>query len=137
MCHRHAHGRGGWKAHAHWKHHMHRHFHRPPVNISEKEDHFELLLFAPGIDKSAVNIRVKNDELFITYQAPKSAFEDDEIVTDFDTPEYPHASFRRSFYLNNKVLVEQTSADYADGVLKLTLPKNPDTNRPVHSITVN
>jgi HSP20 family protein len=116
---------------------MHHRFHRPPVHISEKEDHFELLLFAPGIDKEAVNIRVKNDELFITYKAPKTAFEDDEIVTDFDQAEYPHRSFMRSFHLNNKVLIEEISADYTDGVLKLTLPKNPETNRPVHNVTVH
>lgn len=137
MCHRHAHGRRGRRSHAHWKRHMRRHFNRPPHHISEKEDHFELLLFVPGIDKDAVNISVKNDELFITYKAPKDAFEEDEIVTDFQEPEYPHRSFVRSFYLNNKVLIEDISADYTDGVLKVTLPKNPETNRPVHTVTVN
>ena len=137
MCHKHAHAHWGRHRHAQWKHGFHQQFNRPPADISEKEEHFELLLFAPGLDKSRLNIRVKNDELFIIYQAPKGGWENDEIVMDLNEPEYPQASFRRSFRLNNKVLVEQISASYTDGVLKLILPKDPETNRPVHEVTVD
>lgn len=137
MCHRHAHAHWGWQRHTPWKQGFQQQFNRPPADISEKEDHFEILLFVPGLDKSRLNIRVKNDELTILYQVPKGPFEQDEIVTDFDEPEFPQPSFKRSFRLNNKVVVEEISAGYTDGVLKLTLPKNPETNRPVHQVTVD
>lgn len=136
MCHRHAHARRGRHRHAHWKRHFQQQFNRPQANISEKEDHFELLLFAPDLDKDRLSLNVKNDELFITYKAPKSSWEEDEIVTDFEEEAFTQPSFRRSFRLNNKAIVEQISAVYHDGVLKVILPKNPETNRPVHTITV-
>ncbi|PHN07736.1 Hsp20/alpha crystallin family protein [Flavilitoribacter nigricans] len=136
MCHRHAHARRARHRHAHWKRHFNQHFNRPPANISEKEDHFEILLFVPGMDKEGLNLQVKNDELFILYKAPKDSWDQDEIVTDFTEEAYTQASFRRSFRLNNKALVEEISATYNDGVLKVILPKNPETNRPVHTITV-
>lgn len=141
MCHRHSHAHWGGHRHAPWKRGFHQqfqqHFNRPPADISEKEEHFEILLFVPGLDKSRLNIRVKNDELIVLYQAPKNTFEEDSIVMDFEEPEYSQPSFRRSFRLNNKVLVEQIGAAYTDGVLKITLPKNPETNRPVHQVTID
>lgn len=137
MCHRHAHKHYGRHRHGHWKRHFHQHFNRPPANISEKEDHFEILLFVPGLDKEKLELRVKNDELFIIYKAPQSAFDHDEIVTEYVEEEFTQPSFRRSFRLNNKAVVEEISASYNDGVLKVILPKNPETNRPVHSIAVD
>lgn len=137
MCHRHAHARRGWHRHAHWKRHFQQQFNRPPANISEKEDHFEILLFVPGMDQEGLSLKVKNDELFITYKAPKDPWDQDEIVTDFVEEEYTQPSFRRSFRLNNKAVVEDISATYQDGVLKVKLPKNPETNRPIHDIPVN
>lgn len=137
MCHRHAHARRGRHRHAHWKRHFHQQFNRPQANISEKEDHFELLLFAPGINKEGLTLKVKNDELFISYKAPDSSWDPEEIVTDYVEEEYSHPSFRRSFLLNKKAVVEEIAASYQDGVLKVILPKNPETNRPVHTITVD
>lgn len=137
MCHRHAHARRGRHRHAHWKRHFRQHFNRPPVNISEKEDHFELLLFAPGMNKENLTMKVKNDELFIIYKASNDSWDPDEIVTDYVEEEYTQPGFRRSFLLNNKAVVEEITASYQDGVLKVMLPKNPETNRPTHTITVD
>ena len=50
--------------------------------------------------------------------------------------EYSQGSFERQFRLNNKVITETISASYADGILKVTLPKNPATNKPAQNITV-
>jgi HSP20 family protein len=35
------------------------------------------------------------------------------------------------------VLVDQISAGYADGILKVSLPKNPETNTPAKNIAVD
>lgn len=137
MCHRHAHAHRGRHRHAPWKRGFRHHFNRPPANISEKEDHFEILIFAPGLDKTGLSLKVKNDELIIVYKAPSDPFDQEEIVTDYGEEEFTQSSFRRSFRLNNKAIVEEISASYQNGVLRIMLPKNPETNKPVHEIRVD
>lgn len=134
MCHKHSyrHGRCGSRKRGHWGRRWAKH---PPINLEEKEDHFELQLFASGLDKDRLSIWVKNDHLHITYRAPRE--DEDEIVSHYRRyRERKHPDFERSFDLNGKILVEKIKASYADGVLTLILPKNPDTNPPVHTVEV-
>jgi HSP20 family protein len=106
---------------------------RVPVNIEEDEQAFHLHLYAPGISKDAVKISVKDDVLSIAYQAP----EKEEQPNKFAHREYGTASFERLFQLNDKVLTDQISAAYNDGILKVSLPRNPETNKPAQHIKVS
>lgn len=103
-----------------------------PVNIEEKEDQFEVSLYAPGLDKAHININVKDDLLYITYKKPEEAGSE----ANFTRREYHADSFERSFLLKRKVEVEKITASYQEGILKVILPKNPETNKPAHTITV-
>jgi HSP20 family protein len=108
-------------------------FRSVPVNITEKDDRFELSLYAPALVKSAIQISAKDDILTISYQAPASSQEDAENYT---RREYRFDSFERSFLLNGKVKTDSISAIYQEGILTVLLPKNPDTNRPAQDIKV-
>ncbi|WP_221391118.1 Hsp20 family protein [Dyadobacter sp. NIV53] len=43
----------------------------------------------------------------------------------------------RLFQLNGKVLTDNISAGYVDGVMTVTLPKNPETNKPAQEVNVS
>ncbi|GAB3900348.1 Hsp20/alpha crystallin family protein [Spirosoma agri] len=110
-------------------------FSQPPVNIENKEDAFVISLFAAGLAKEQVALTVKDDVLVISYQgADASGNSTSEGAYTYQ--EHNQSSFERSFRLNDKVLTELITASYADGVLKVTLPKNPETNKPGQSINV-
>lgn len=124
--------------------------HRPPVNIEETDTNYVIALYAAGLVKENVKLTVKDDVLTISYAAVESAPEStagmDSSGADFEAgktergnvtyQEFSNHSFERSFKLNNKVLIESISATYTDGILKVTLPKNPVTNVPAQTITV-
>ncbi|KQR71962.1 Hsp20/alpha crystallin family protein [Pedobacter sp. Leaf176] len=106
---------------------------RVPVNIEETEDSYIIHLFAPALVKEYLKVVTKDDVLTITY-IPKEHL---ASASRFSRREYSNGAFERAFALNGKVLSEIISAKYADGILKITLPKNPETNIPAKDIAVN
>ncbi|QIL39598.1 Hsp20/alpha crystallin family protein [Pedobacter sp. HDW13] len=107
-------------------------FRRVPVNIEETENSFIIHLFAPALVKENLKVVTKDDVLTISYQPAE-----DGPTEKFSRREYSNGAFERAFALNGKVLNEQISAAYADGILKVTLPKNPETNTPEKDILVD
>ena len=119
--------------------------HRPPVNIEETDAEFVISLYAAGLVKENVKLTVKDDVLTIAYAAVDTAHAQtagtDSGAGKTETgnvtyQEFSNQPFERMFQLNNKVLVDTISATYTDGILRVTLPKNPATNVPAQTITV-
>jgi HSP20 family protein len=108
-------------------------FRKVPVNIEETETSFIIELFAPALLKENLKVVTKDDVLTISYQPKEEA----ESAKKYSRREYSNGNFERAFALNGKVLSENISARYADGILKVTLPKNPETNTPEKDILVD
>ncbi len=109
-----------------------------PVNIETTDSSFILTLFAAGLVKENISLGVQNDVLTVSYKGPSAAAagEAEAEAARFTRREFHNESFERTFQLNGKVLVEGISARYADGILTVTLPKNPATNQPAQAIAV-
>lgn len=121
----------------HFRHHAQhifdQDFRRVPANIEETESSFIISLFAPALVKEYLKVATKDDVLTVAY-TPK---EDAEPTGKFSRKEYSNGAFERSFGLNGKVLADQITAGYKDGILTVTLPKNPETNTPEQDISVD
>ncbi|MBC7423929.1 MAG: Hsp20/alpha crystallin family protein [Ferruginibacter sp.] len=105
---------------------------RVPVNIEEDDAAYYLHVYAAGLKKENFTLSVKEEVLSISYKAEGSNNE-----SKFSHQEFVANSFERLFQLNSNVVTESISAAYADGVLKVTLPKNPETAKPAQKVTVN
>ena len=111
--------------------------HQVPVNIDETDTDYVISLFAAALIKENVKLTVKDDVLTISYQGTDERADTEQGTSGKQSyQEYQNRSFERSFRLNDKVITESISASYADGVLKVVLPKNPATNKPAQTITV-
>ncbi|SOD82036.1 Hsp20/alpha crystallin family protein [Spirosoma fluviale] len=108
-----------------------------PVNIQETDTEYIISLFAAGLIKENVKLSVKKDVLTISYEGTDAWAMDEQATTgNYTYQEYGNRSFERSFQLNDKVITENISASYADGILKVVLPKNPATNKPAQTISI-
>ncbi|MDB5241833.1 MAG: heat-shock protein Hsp20 [Spirosoma sp.] len=107
-----------------------------PVNIEETDTNFVISLYAAGLNKDQVKLTVKDDLLIISYPGHDQSANTDQ-PGNYTYQEYSQRSFERSFRLNNKVSTELITASYADGILKVVLPKNPDTNKPAQAISID
>lgn len=116
-----------------WMHKLHQYMgDLKPANIEETASAFIISLYAAGLQKEYFKISVSEDVLTIGYTVPEN-----EGSGHFIYQEYRPASFERSFQLSNKVLTNEVSASYANGVLSVTLRKNPETNKPGEEIVVS
>lgn len=97
----------------------------PKVNIYENTESFELHLAAPGFKKDEISIALDNNVL--TISSAKEVSEDEA----YTRREFLTGSFCRSFSIPKNINVENISAEFADGILKLSLPKKPEFKREI------
>jgi HSP20 family protein len=92
----------------------------PAVNIKEDEKSYTLDLAIPGIDKNDLKIDINEDVLTLSSETKN---ETEENTDGYRKKEFSYSSFCRSFYIPENVNREQIAANYKDGVLSVTLPK--------------
>ena len=97
--------------------------HIPAVNIKEEEKSFLLELAAPGLKKENFKINVEKNLLTISSEVKT---ENEEKTENYSRKEFGFSSFSRSFKISENIQVDDISANYEDGILKVTLPKNED-----------
>lgn len=104
----------------------------PAVNVNEKDKEFEIEMAAPGMKKSDFKIETENSTLTISSEKEE---ESEEKKEDYMRREFNYASFCRSFNLPENCSEDRISANYQDGILKVTIPKKVATkeklSRPV------
>jgi HSP20 family protein len=98
----------------------------PAVDVYEEEDNMVIKAELPGIDRENISVDLKDRTLTI-----KGERADEQEVKEehFYRRERIHGRFERSFTLPADVGADKISADYKDGVLKVTVPK-PEAHKP-------
>jgi HSP20 family protein len=95
----------------------------PPVDIYETEHNIVLQMEVPGVEQKDLDIRIENNTITIRGERK---FEKEVKEENFHRVERRYGSFQRSFSLPNTVNTDQVSADYDNGVLKVTLAKRAE-----------
>ncbi|OGY43223.1 MAG: hypothetical protein A3B89_01030 [Candidatus Buchananbacteria bacterium RIFCSPHIGHO2_02_FULL_40_13] len=96
----------------------------PAVDIYQDDDQVVVETPMTGIDPEKVDINVKNDILTIKGESEKKSEVEDK---DYYRQEIRRGSFYRSVQLPAQVVGEKASAEYKNGILKITLPKAPES----------
>lgn len=107
---------------------------RPKVNITETKDAYLMEFSVPGIQKDAINIMVEDQTLTISYDHIEASSNTEEKVI---RKEFKSNSFKRNFTLGDTINVDNIKADFENGILKLTLPKNEIVQPLKKTITIN
>lgn len=93
---------------------------KPRVDILESEKSFRVEVDLPGVLKEDLKIEVENGNLIIEAERKKAEVEGFEARR---MERLSSARFRRSFTVGEEIEVENSSAEFLNGVLSLTLPK--------------
>jgi HSP20 family protein len=99
----------------------------PAVNIMDEKDAYCLDMAVPGMKKDDFRIDIDGNMLTIASEKETKKEEKDR---KFTRREYGFRSFSRSFTLPEEVNREKINAVYADGILKLTIPKKERSVKP-------
>jgi HSP20 family protein len=102
-------GRGAWN---------------PSVDIYENKEHIVLEAELPGMNRDDFELTVENN--VITLRGERQ-FEKKDDTDNYHRVERSYGSFTRSFTLPQTVSADGASAEYRNGVLRVTLPKREET----------
>ena len=102
-------GRGAWN---------------PSVDIYENKDHIVLEAELPGMKRDDFELSVENN--VITLRGERQ-FEKKDESDNYHRVERSYGSFTRSFTLPQTVSADGATAEYRNGVLRVTLPKREET----------
>jgi HSP20 family protein len=92
----------------------------PAVDILETENELIFNVDAAGVNLKDIDIQLENRTLTLKGERK---FEKDDKVKGYHRIERSYGAFARSFTLPDTVNAETVHADYAQGVLTVTLPK--------------
>ena len=91
----------------------------PALDLYESRDHFLAVMELPGMQKEDIDISLHDGTLTISGERKRDS---DKGETAQRTERYV-GTFRRSIALPTRVDSSKVSANYQDGILKVTLPK--------------
>lgn len=105
---------------------------RVPVNVLKTDSTYEIYVIAPDRAKEDFKINLKGNELTISYQVKEDAEENKNWIRN----EFKKASFERSFFVDETIDSANIKAEYHNGILQVTLPIVPGSEKPAQEIFV-
>jgi HSP20 family protein len=98
--------------------------HAPAVNILEDEKQFLLEFAIPGMKKEDFKINLENQVLTVSSEMKE---ENEEVKSNYTRREFGYNSFSRSFTVPKNIVADKIKADYKDGILNISVPKDEKT----------
>ncbi len=105
----------------------------PAVDVGETEKAYEITAELPGIDQKNVEVTLANGG--ITIKGEKKE-ETEEKKKDYYVSERRYGSFERYFDLPEGIDADKIEATFKNGVLKVTLPKTAEAQKPAKKVEV-
>jgi len=96
----------------------------PACDIEETKDHYLVSFDLPGVPKDNLKIELKDDQLIVSGERQEEHRE--EGKNRISSERY-YGSFQRSFTLPSSVDANEVEARYQDGVLRIAVPKAPES----------
>ena len=95
----------------------------PLVDISEAEDHYEVVAEVPGLAKEDITLSFE-DQVLTLKGEKKTKYEDKKL--NYHRVERFYGKFERSFRLPQSVKTNEIKAKYENGILTVTIPKSEE-----------
>jgi len=103
----------------------------PSINITEEKNNYVVEMAAPGLKKEDFNIDVESNVVTISCEKESETNSGDtkDGKNNYSRREYNYSSFSRSFTLPDNADGQKIKAKYTDGILRLEIAKNEETQR--------
>jgi HSP20 family protein len=105
----------------------------PRVDVSEDDNAYEIVAEMPGVEEKDIEVAVKENRL--TLRGEKKA-EREEKKKDYHMTERSFGSYERTFQLPGDIDADKIKAEFAKGVLTVTLPKAPEAKAKERKVAI-
>jgi HSP20 family protein len=93
----------------------------PPIDVYETDGAYVITAEVPGLAREQVDVAAEHAR--VTIQGRREAHPRSAEAVHFHQVERGHGSFRRTFEFAHAIDAEHVTADLADGVLTISVPK--------------
>lgn len=106
----------------------------PAAEIKETPEAIHLKLEVPGLDSKDLDIQVSAKSVSISGERKSQTETEENGIT---RSEFRYGRFQRVVPLPARVVNDQTQAEYKDGILTLTLPKEEGDKQKTFKVELN
>ena len=106
---------------------------RPATELVECDGEYRLTAELPGMTADDIDIRLSDGKITVRGETTEAKKEEKE---DYLVSERRYGAFRRSLSLPSGIDTDTVTAESANGLLTVTLPKTPDTKQKERRVEV-
>lgn len=99
-------------------------FREPNIDFTETDEAYELSADLPGVEEKDLDLAI--DENMLTIKAEQNR-EEERKEKNYHVMERTSGSYQRSFPLPSDIDHEKIKAKFKNGLLSVSLPKNPES----------
>ncbi len=108
----------------------------PKIEVKENEKNYLIRGEFPGFDKDEIKAEVVDDRLTLRAEHKEEKWDQNEDE-GWRSIETQQGAFTRSFILPEDVAIDKVKAKMKDGVLRITLPREPKNEKKAKEIAVH
>lgn len=95
---------------------------RPAIELKQSDKEYTAKVQLPGVNKEDIHIDLNNDYMTVSAEIKEEKKEDDESEKTH-TSEFRYGKYIRTISFENPIKTESCVAEFKNGVLSITLPK--------------
>lgn len=111
---------------------------RPAVEIKQNEESYKVKVQLPGVKKDDIDIEIDNDFMTITAEIEEEKDEKNQKEKNekYHTCEFRYGKYKRTISFDQPIRSEEATANYKNGVLTITLPKQKIEESKAHKLQI-
>lgn len=111
---------------------------RPAVEVIQNKENYKVKVQLPGIKKENIDVELDNDFMTITAETHEEKEEEhqDEINKRYHTSEFRYGKYQRTISFDQPIKCEDADAQYTDGILTITIPKQKTETKQPKKLTI-
>lgn len=106
----------------------------PSVNIIERDASYDIEIAAPGLGKEDFSIELDKDQLIISGNKEESS--ENKKEGTYTKREFNYKDFKRSFHISEDIDGDSINAQYANGILTVSMAKKVEIKDPIKKIEI-
>jgi len=98
---------------------------RPAIEVKQSEKEYKVKVLLPGVKKEDIKIDLENDYMTVTAETKeeKKVTHEEEKDEKVHTSEFRYGKYVRTISFDNPIKADASVAEYENGVLHITMPK--------------
>lgn len=112
---------------------------RPAIEVKQNDKNYKVKVQLPGVKKDDIAVELDNDFMTITAEIQEEKEQKDEKEKNerYHTCEFRYGRYQRTVSFDEPVRIEDSRAEYKDGVLMITVPKQEIKERKPKKLDIN